>query len=519
MSEKTNLGIVGLGAMGFEMLGVAAEHSDFDVLLCADIDPESVSCARDKYPRIQFTTSPADVIESQEIEAVYIATPPIFHADYAIRAMRQGKAVFCEKPLAISSSDGETMVEVATQTGVANALNFALADRHAALEIERALKSGEIGDVRGVDVRLLFPRWLRDFQVGATWLAGRSTHSHPSSRSAAKNNRGVRRSRQFIFTWVMTFIFSQPNVLTAQEKVPAKHPYDSERALTEPTIFGEGIISTGDFESHPEFTPDGKTLYFLKDSPAFNFWTICVSHFRDGKWSQPEVAPFSGQYSDADPFITADGSKLFFISNRPLKPGDKPKEDMDIWMMTKEGSGWSSPVNLGAPVNTNGSEWYPTVAADGTLYFGSDRDGGHGRTDLYRSRFVDGKYSEAENLGSTINTAADEFEPYIAPDQSFLIFMSQRPEDHGRGKLYLSYQRDGKWTAPVNLGDKINSSRAEYSPKISPNGKYFFWSSTRTTVRPAQERRLSYDELTKLVRSAGNGLGDIYQIDISALKL
>ncbi len=173
MSVTINLGIIGLGAMGFEMLRVASEHSDFNVLLCADIDSESVSRAKDNYPQIQFTTSPSEVIDSREIEAVYIATPAIFHADYAVQAMRQGKAVFCEKPLAISISDGETMVEVAKQTKVANALNFALADRHAALEIERALKAGEIGDVRAAEVRLLFPKWPRDFQAGAAWLAGR----------------------------------------------------------------------------------------------------------------------------------------------------------------------------------------------------------------------------------------------------------------------------------------------------------------------------------------------------------
>ena len=173
MSVTINLGIIGLGVMGFEMLSVAAEHPDFNVLLCADIDSESVSRAKGNYPQIQFTTSPSDVIDSKEIEAIYIATPPIFHADYAIQAMRRSKAVFCEKPLAISISDGETMVGVAKQTNVANALNFALADRHAALEIERALKAGGVGDVRGVEVRLLFPKWPRDFQAAADWLAGR----------------------------------------------------------------------------------------------------------------------------------------------------------------------------------------------------------------------------------------------------------------------------------------------------------------------------------------------------------
>lgn len=284
-------------------------------------------------------------------------------------------------------------------------------------------------------------------------------------------------------------------------------------------VFGEGIISTGDFESHPAFTPDGRTLYFLKDSPTFDFWTICISRSTDGKWSTPAVAPFSGQYSDADPFITSDGLKLFFISNRPLKGGDSAKEDMDMWVMSREGEGWGAPVNLGAPVNSKGSEWYPTVAADGTLYFGSDREGGLGQTDLYKSRLVDGNYQEPENLGPTINTPAEEFEPFIAPDQSFLIFMSARKGGHGRSDLYVSYQRDGKWTAAVNLGEKINSPGSEYSPKISPDGRYFFWTSTRSTIATSQEKRLSFEELTKKLRGAGNGLGDIYQIDIGALHL
>src|SRR5262249_9702804 len=109
-------------------------------------------------------------------------------------------------------------------------------------------------------------------------------------------------------------------------------PYASATPVPEPVVFGPGVISTGDYETHPAFTPDGQTIYFLKDTPTFSFWTMVESHFVNGHWSTPEVAPFSGQYSDADPFITADGSKLFFISNRPLKAGEKAKDDLDIWV-------------------------------------------------------------------------------------------------------------------------------------------------------------------------------------------
>ena len=309
-----------------------------------------------------------------------------------------------------------------------------------------------------------------------------------------------------------------PSRTTAQRTARAKHPYVSTRSLTEPTVFADGVISTGDFDSHPTFTPDGKTLYFVRSTPTFNLWTILVSRFEKGRWSTPEVAPFSGQYSDADPLITPDGSHFFFISNRPVAGKSKP--DLDIWVMEKIGAGWSEPKNLGAPVNSSGNEWYPAVAASGTMYFGSDREGGKGRTDIYRCRFAGGKYTEAENLGDVINSQFNEFEALIAPDETFLLLMAGgRSDGLGGFDLYISYNRNGSWTKPANLGHKINSSGNEYSPTISPDGKYFFWTSTRGFADKTLTKRLSYRELTNKLRSPQNGLGDIYQIDLSELKI
>jgi WD40-like Beta Propeller Repeat len=294
-------------------------------------------------------------------------------------------------------------------------------------------------------------------------------------------------------------------------------PYQSTRPMQTPVIFGDGVISTGDFESHPAFTPDGRTLYFVKSTPTFSFWTIVVSRFVDGRWTTPEVAPFSGRYSDADPHITTDGKKLYFISTRPV-PG-KTTRDLDIWFMDKTESGWSEPRNLGNPVNSDANEWYPTVASDGTLYFGSGRAGGKGATDIYRSQFAGGNYGAPENLGSEINTEFDEYEPLIAPDQSFLIFMAAgRPDGNLRsGDLFLSYRKNGTWTKAVNLGNEINSPRDEYSPTISPDGRYFFFASARGRRPP--EKQLSYEELIDWLRGTRNGLGDIYQMDFGALHI
>ena len=303
-----------------------------------------------------------------------------------------------------------------------------------------------------------------------------------------------------------------------QNASQTKHPYASDKPLTEATVFGDGIISTGFFDSHPAFTPDGKTLYFLRSTPNFNLWTIVFSNFERGRWNTPEVAPFSGQYSDADPFITADGSRLYFISNRPV-PG-KANPDLDIWVVEKTTTGWGEPKNVGAPVNSNGNEWYPTIATNGTIYFGSDREGGKGRTDIYRCRLVDGKYTAAENLGDSINTPFNEFEALIAPDESFLILMAGgRPEAKGGFDLYISYNRDGAWTKPTNLGELINSSGNEYSPAISPDGKYFFWTSARSFAENTLEKRLNYQELMTKLQSARNGLGDIYYVDLATLQI
>jgi Tol biopolymer transport system component len=300
---------------------------------------------------------------------------------------------------------------------------------------------------------------------------------------------------------VPSFCFAQPSPTTA----------------VEPQLFGENVISTGDDESHPAFTADGKTLYFLKNDPSFNHWTIVVSREQNGKWSTPEVAPFSGQFADADPFIILDGERFFFISTRPVN--GKAKGDTDIWMMKKKGAGWSEPEHLAA-VNSETNEWLPTVSKNGNLYFGSERPGGKGKCDLYVSRLVDGKYQAPENLGEPINTAANEVEPFIAPDERYIIFAGTGlPESRGAYDLYVSFRRDGAWTKPVNLGDKINSAAWDFAPKVSPDGKWFFFTSNRGFAGKPLEKRLSYKELLEKLHSPGNGLRDIYKIDISALNL
>jgi Tol biopolymer transport system component len=294
-------------------------------------------------------------------------------------------------------------------------------------------------------------------------------------------------------------------------------PYTAKGPLPVATVFQPGVISTADDESHPTFTPDGTTLFFLKNTPTFRHWTIVESHYANGRWGVPEVAPFSGQYNDADVFLAKDGS-VFFISNRPVD--GKPRNDTDIWVMRRNGAGYAEPEHIDA-VSSPKYEWFPTVADDGTLYFGSGRtEGSLGGTDIWRSRRVDGRYQPPENLGPVINTAGNDTEAWIAPDQSYLIFSTDgRKDTRGADDIYVSHRNGDSWTEPRNLGDAVNSAGSEYGAKPSPDGKYLFFCSNRALADRPLDHRLNYAELTQKLHAPGNGLNDIYQVDMSALDI
>jgi hypothetical protein len=240
----------------------------------------------------------------------------------------------------------------------------------------------------------------------------------------------------------------------------------------------------------------------------------------NGRWSPPEVASFSGtKYTDYDPFISPDGLRLFFISTRPN--GDQPKQpnDYDIWVVDRQGNGWSEPHNLGAPVNTERPEYYPSVARNGTLYFSSNREGGQGSFDVYRSRFVHGQYQTPENLGPAVNSATAEIDNYIAADESYLVFAGyNRQGAPGLGDLYVSFFENGAWTPARLLGHGINSPAREYCPIGSQDGHYLYWTSKRGFVDSPRTRGLTMPELRDSLRSVLNGQGNIYRIPIAALR-
>jgi predicted dehydrogenase len=157
VADPIRLAVVGLGAMGTRMLTAALAHPAYTVVAGVDVVPRDVD--------VPVVTS-LDAVLS-DVDAVYLATPPAVHAEQAVKALTAGKAVFCEKPLSVDLGEARAMVEAAR--GRPNAVNFALSDMAATLEVERQLP--ELGEIRGVEVRLQFPAWPREFQKDALWLA------------------------------------------------------------------------------------------------------------------------------------------------------------------------------------------------------------------------------------------------------------------------------------------------------------------------------------------------------------
>ncbi|MCP5053737.1 MAG: hypothetical protein GY940_41610, partial [bacterium] len=203
------------------------------------------------------------------------------------------------------------------------------------------------------------------------------------------------------------------------------------------------------------------------------------SMFKKGKWQTPEIASFSGQYSDWDVGISPDGKKLFFTSDRPVTKDQPLKKDTDIWMCVKTKKGWGDPVHLGNTVNSPRMEFSPVTAKSGNLYFASMRPGGLGQGDLYVSRCVKGEYLEPVNLGKGVNSKTGEWNLYVSPDESYIIFeASGRKENLSvPGDLYIAPRKNGRFNSAVNL-EELNTTGSNLMPKVSPDRKYLYYSGS-----------------------------------------
>jgi hypothetical protein len=278
-------------------------------------------------------------------------------------------------------------------------------------------------------------------------------------------------------------------------------------------LFADGIVSTRMFERDIAITPEGdEIIYTLGDHGQTRRCLVQIKNKGKG-WDEKEVLGFSGLYDDIEPFFSADGDKLYFSSNRPVE-GDTTRTDYNIWVAERAADGWREPTPLPPGINSTNDEFYPSVSMNNNVYFTSVRQNGIGSEDIFISRFENGKYLDAEPLDTCINSATYEFNAYLLPDESLIVFSSYgRRDDTGGGDLYYSARdTSGKWKPAVNMGPEVNSVKLDYCPFIDiPRGNFYF---TSDRTKPFKSRIDRVKDLEDFANQVGNGTGNIYRINL-----
>lgn len=256
-------------------------------------------------------------------------------------------------------------------------------------------------------------------------------------------------------------------------------------------------------------------VYFSVQSYLGELSAIVVIKKENDSWSKPEVASFSGQFHDIEPFLSHNGLKLYFASNRPVNYSEIKTKDFDIWFVERSNveNKWSEPKNIGAPINTDGNEFYPVVTNNNNLYFTSDAPASKGKDDIFLSTYENEKYGTPTSLDSAINSEGYEFNAFVSPDESFLIFSGyNRKDGFGSADLYISFKNDDDiWEDAKNLGSIINSDKMDYCPFVNLSTNTLYFTSKRNTTKIKFQSKQPLNAILDEMNNYENGLSRLYK--------
>jgi hypothetical protein len=268
----------------------------------------------------------------------------------------------------------------------------------------------------------------------------------------------------------------------------ACNSHDGYKLLTEdvpeevPQVFFQKNTSNEDrYEQYLTFSENGNELYLSVTDQNWRYVGILYSKLEKDQWSQFDTVEFTRDGRDGGEAFLFDQS-LYFVSFRH----NKKVRQTDIYKVEKNGNQWTEATRLPEPINSTANEWHPSLTANGDMYFATERFNARFQADIYKSIFADGHFKEPVKLSDAINSEYNDGDPMISPDESFLIFHSERPGGFGGHDLYISFRtKDGSWTKAKNMGPAVNSGQLEFGPSLSPDGKFFFFTrreSFQTTV-------------------------------------
>lgn len=277
----------------------------------------------------------------------------------------------------------------------------------------------------------------------------------------------------------------------------------SDSVVVQSALFVElvapGVISTEAPEFATTLSPDAGTIYFNRASNDRSELRILVAEREGEGWGEPRIAPFSGTYRDLDPFMTPDGRRLLFSSDRPATPDDTTG-DFDLWLVEREGNGWGEARRLDEPVNSDASEFFSSMSREGRLVFESDRGGESTR--VFETFERNGSFGEPRPMRIGSETLGRN--PAISPEGDVLAFQQQR--DGSGAELFVSCRTNETWSAPRRLPRPVNSEYADFAPAFGPEGVWLYFTSERPGIvgpQPADVRPP----------------GDLYRVRVSGLDL
>ncbi len=306
--------------------------------------------------------------------------------------------------------------------------------------------------------------------------------------------------RIFITTLLMILVFSMISYSSNRTNEYKNWPILKGQYLGQktpgiiPEIFAPGIISTEEREGCSGW---GKKMeYFIFQRSVKRKSKLYIVFKSNDVWLKPEPIKDINKYRVGDFTITSDGKRMVFASKIIIKEIGQRGEGANIWSVNFNKNVWSTPMSFDSKINTIHHDSYPSLSSNQNMYFFSRKPGGFGASDIYMSEFIDGKYQKSINLGEDINTKYDEWDAYIAPDETYIIYCSTMPGGLGQDDLYISFrQKSGVWSKPIHMGSIINTSGSENRPYVSPDGKYLFYAAVK------EGNRDIYWVSTKIIKS------------------
>jgi hypothetical protein len=257
---------------------------------------------------------------------------------------------------------------------------------------------------------------------------------------------------------------------TPSEEVP-----DIAVAASQATVVES--VSTPGGEGWYSISPDESTVVFGRHDENWSNHVILFMEQTESGWSEAAPMPFSGTFNDRGARYYPALNVMLMSSNRPL-PGEDEAADFNLWVVAHDGEEWMPPEPFMA-ANSDDNDFHGSVSASGTIYFSSNREGGQGRSDIYKASLGSMGY-EVEPVAGPVNTIHSESDVWVDPGERYLIFSrTDDPEGFGGDDLWITFAGQNGWSAPVNLGEAVNSSDYEYGAWVTRDGATLYFTTHR----------------------------------------